>query len=259
MLTPLPGQLALRARRDELSHAYIVSGPDQSAAEDLATALAAAMVCESAVTRPCGVCKGCRKVLRGVHPDVIRLAPEEGKDFTVAQARALRTDAYVTPNEAPRKVYLITQAQRMNPSAQNALLKVLEEGPRHAAFLLVTDNPSALLETIRSRCEGVTLAGEARGNGDEKTQALAGELAKLLLEGDGWAVAARCVPLEKGKREDTLALWEALREALSPLAAGRRGKKAARLMEGLGDVLLQARQNVNLGALWGKLYALAGE
>ena len=60
-----------------------------------------------------------------------------------------RADAYIRPNEGERKVYLLERADRMNSSAQNAMLKLLEEGPRYAAFLLVADNPGGLLETVR--------------------------------------------------------------------------------------------------------------
>ena len=71
----------------------------------------------------------------------------------MAQVRALRADAYIRPNEAERKVYILENAQTMNASAQNAMLKLLEEGPAYAAFLLLTDNAAALLPTVRSRCE----------------------------------------------------------------------------------------------------------
>ena len=75
-----------------------------------------------------------------------------------AQIRALRADAYIRPNEAGRKVYLLERAHTMNPSAQNAMLKLLEEGPPYAAFLLLTENAAALLPTVRSRCETLTLS-----------------------------------------------------------------------------------------------------
>lgn len=252
---PLPQELAARAAAGTLAHAYILAG-EAGRTEALGLSLSAALVCSGGGARPCGTCRDCRKALGGIHPDVARLAPEEGKDFTVAQARALRADAYVTPNEAERKVYLIQDAQRMNPNAQNALLKVLEEGPRYAAFLLLTDNAEALLPTIRSRCETVRVAGTAEG-----TQA-GGEgaaLAEALLGDDPWARLAWCVPHEKDKREDTLELWEGARQALLAQAGGKKRKKAAALAQGLGELAAQLRQNVNPGALWGALYALADQ
>ena len=71
--------------------------------------------------------------------------------------RALRSDAYIRPNEGERKIYLLEQADRMNQSAQNAMLKLLEEGPAYAVFLLLAENGGGLLQTVRSRCEELAL------------------------------------------------------------------------------------------------------
>ena len=95
----------------------------------------------------------------GIHPDVIpveRFMEEKdiGGEIKIGPIRALRSDAFIRPNEAARKVYLIDNAQNLNLNAQNALLKLLEEGPEYTAFLLMCDQSGALLETIRSaaRC-----------------------------------------------------------------------------------------------------------
>ncbi len=152
----LKRQLSAQAEGRGLSHAYLISGPEGSGKRTLARLMAAAMVCTGAGEKPCGACPGCRKALGGIHPDIVTVGTD-GKDITVGQARAIRSDAYIRPNEAERKVYIIQNAQTMNPSAQNAMLKLLEEGPAYAAFLLLTDNPGAMLSTIRSRCEGAAL------------------------------------------------------------------------------------------------------
>lgn len=153
----LKRQLSAQAEGRGLSHAYLISGAEGSGKKTLARLLAAAMVCTAEGEKPCGRCSACKKALGGIHPDVITIAGEKGKDISVGQARALRADAYIRPNEAQRKVYLILDAQTMNSNAQNAVLKLLEEGPPYAAFLLLTDNPAALLTTIRSRCETLSL------------------------------------------------------------------------------------------------------
>ena len=154
---PLKRQLELETARRGLSHAYILSGPAGSGKRTLAGLLAAALVCTGGGERPCLSCPGCRKALAGIHPDIVR-AGDDGKDISVAQVRQLRADAYIRPNEADRKVYILEKAQTMNPSAQNAMLKLLEEGPAYAAFLLLTDNAAALLPTVRSRCELLPLS-----------------------------------------------------------------------------------------------------
>ena len=142
-----------------LSHAYIISGPAGSGRHTLARLLCGAMLCDvSGTERPCGCCAPCRKVFSGVHPDVTVISgPGEEKPITVDQIRALRSDAYIRPNEGERKIYLLEQADRMNQSAQNAMLKLLEEGPSYAVFLLLAENGGGLLQTVRSRCEELDL------------------------------------------------------------------------------------------------------
>jgi len=138
----LKEQLLPRLSGGTLGHALILSGPAGSGKRTLAAILARAMVCSGSGTRPCGSCPACKKALSDIHPDIITVAPlEEGKQITVDQVRQLRADAHIRPNEADRKVYVLEQADRLNPSAQNAMLKLLEEGPAYAAFLLLTENP----------------------------------------------------------------------------------------------------------------------
>lgn len=148
---------------DRLPHAIILSGPRGSGRHTLARLLAQAMVCDRPEQAPCGQCPNCKRAAQDIHPDVIPverfLRKEElDKDLKVDAIRTLRSDAYIRPNQARRKVYLLSRADTMNPSAQNALLKVLEDGPDYAAFLLLTENPMNLLETIRSRCVRYDLA-----------------------------------------------------------------------------------------------------
>lgn len=136
-------------------HAVILSGPAGSGRHTLARLLAQALVCEGQPPFPCGNCSHCRLVQEGIHPDVMGLerfvpAEELGKDVKVNTVRAIRSDAQIRPNQARRKVYLIDKP--INLPAQNAMLKLLEEGPPYAAFVLVTENSAALLDTVRSRC-----------------------------------------------------------------------------------------------------------
>ena len=139
----------------EPPHQCILSGPEGSGRHTLAQILAQALVCQEpqAVRRPCGQCTSCQKVAQGIHPDVIpiqRFLPPESKEIKVDAARQLRQDAYVRPNEGRCKVYLLDLP--LNANAQNALLKLLEDGPAYTAFLILTDQPASLLETVRSRC-----------------------------------------------------------------------------------------------------------
>lgn len=183
-------------------HATILTGaPEPRRAKALR--LAQALVCSGEEgQRPCGVCRDCRKVLEGIHPDVIRVEQfmEEkdiGGDIKIDPVRALRNDAFIRPNEARSKVYLIDNAQNMNQNAQNALLKLLEEGPVYAAFLLMTDRSGALLETIRSRCAVVNAGDAPPADGTENGDAL--ELAELIAGGTELEKAAFLARLECAK------------------------------------------------------------
>ena len=156
----LKEQLSRQGEGRGLAHAYIISGPVGSGRHTLARQLCAAMLCTGEQAgRPCGCCGQCKKVMTGIHPDVAVISgPGEGKGITVDQIRSLRADAYIRPNEGARKIYVLEQAQWMNASAQNAMLKLLEEGPAYAVFLLLSDHAGGLLQTVRSRCEELTLS-----------------------------------------------------------------------------------------------------
>jgi len=164
----LKEQLSAQCAGRGLSHAYLISGPEGSGKRTLARLMAAAMVCSGGGEPPCGWCIDCKKVREGVHPDVITVDVPTGKREILAdQARQIRADAIIRPNEAARKVYIIHHAQTMNRSAQNAILKILEEGPAYAAFLLLTDNPVSMLPTVRSRCEMVALSPVSQTDAQE--------------------------------------------------------------------------------------------
>ena len=170
-----------------LSHAYILTGGNAASRRAYAIRLAQAYVCEEA-RPPCLHCRHCEKAAGGIHPDVITVSPAEGKrEILIDQARALRADAYIRPNEAARKVYLIDPADSMNAAAQNTLLKVLEEGPPYAAFLLLAEQTGGLLATIRSRCETLALPPEEEP-ADPALQSAAEELAQLVLGEDELAL-----------------------------------------------------------------------
>ena len=97
-------------------------------------------------------CRLCRLGLEGIYPEGSVVRDTEHRELTVDAVRALRQDVYIRPNEAARKVYIIADSHQLNERDQNVLLKIVEEGPPYAAFVFCTDSPSALLETVRSRC-----------------------------------------------------------------------------------------------------------
>ena len=218
---------------DPLSHAYLITGGSGDSRAALLNRLAAAYLCEG--EKPlCGQCRACRKVGKNAHPDLSRTAPPPDKaEITVEQIRSLRADAYVRPNEGKRKVYVVSPADAMNPAAQNALLKVLEEGPAYAAFLLDTDRPGKLLDTVRSRCELLALP-RSKDPIDPELLARAEELASLLLGGDELACARALVELElsKPRAEELSALLGETERAVSRRLA-QDPRRGARVLQAL--------------------------
>ena len=254
-------QLSRQEKERGLSHAYIISGPAGSGKHILANLLAAGMLCVSPGEKPCGQCAPCLKVKKGLHPDVsVVTGPEVGKPITVDQVRALRSDAYIRPNEGERKVYLLEGADQMNASAQNALLKLLEEGPRHAAFLLLARSSGALLETVRSRCEELSLipAGQPDNIGENREQsALVGRMADALERAGELELLEMSMEFAgKRSREEFLALLNALEDELcARTARGGDRRRLLRAAELVKDLRSAARFNVNAGQLSGWLCA----
>ncbi|MDR2571027.1 MAG: DNA polymerase III subunit delta, partial [Oscillospiraceae bacterium] len=125
-----------------LSHAYITES-------SFADTLAMTVVCGNRDgERPCKNCTHCKKAKRHIHPDIIVIGKlEEKLIVTVDQIREVKKDVYILPNEAVQKAYIINDADSMNINAQNALLQILEEPPKHDVFILCSENPAALLPT----------------------------------------------------------------------------------------------------------------
>lgn len=135
-----------------LSHAYLLVGPPGSGKHTFARQIAAALACEAHDgPMPCGECAPCQAILADRDPDVIIVSRGDRVTLGVEQLRGVLSDLYVAPNWHEDKVYLIEDAETMTSQAQNALLKALEEPPRHVRFLLLAADEGAMLETIRSR------------------------------------------------------------------------------------------------------------
>lgn len=139
-----------------LPHAILLEGPDTL---EYASFLATAAVCEKS-KKPCGECKHCVKAKSQNHPDVIYFEPTgASKSYPVDLIREIRLDAYILPNEADKKVFIIKDVDNISAQSQNALLKILEEPPKYILFILTCLQKSALLETVLSRITTFTVEG----------------------------------------------------------------------------------------------------
>ncbi len=214
-----PGALRIReaAGRGTLSHALLFTGSGDRAG--LARYAAAAMECTADRGQPCGVCPACRKVGGDIHPDVITVRDPDHKNIAVDVVRSIRADAYIRPNEGRRKVYLFPDCALLTEQDQNVLLKIVEEGPPYAAFLFCAENPSQVLQTLRSRCVEVKLRPGTEEDGEPSEAAEA--LCRAIGSRRRGAVAELAVRLEKKKLD---------REALSAMLEQSRASFAAALL-----------------------------
>lgn len=150
-LKPLIARAALRGT---LPPSLIFAGPSGIGKRMAALALAQLVNCLAPANEDaCGDCASCRRILRGVHADVLLIQPGESGSIKIEQIRDAVERAAYRPFEGRRRVVIIDEADAIVPQAQDALLKTLEEPPRGTTFVLVSAAPDMLLPTIRSRCQ----------------------------------------------------------------------------------------------------------
>ena len=137
----------------KVSHSYILTGEAGVGKKMLATTFAAALQCEKGGPEPCMSCDSCKKAVGSNHPDIITVHHEKPNVITADEVRTqIVNDVVIRPYKGPYKVYLVPDAQMMGETAQNILLKTIEEPPAYAVILLLTTSIDALLPTIQSRC-----------------------------------------------------------------------------------------------------------
>ncbi len=140
-------------------HAYILSGEEGSGRHFISGVFAQSLVCTDLKTdertgfiEPCCECSACRRAMEGSHPDIRVILPEKTAAIGVDDIRdKLGSDILKKPFEAPRRLYIIPDADRMTVQAQNAMLKTLEEPPEYVTIMLLAENPALFLQTVLSR------------------------------------------------------------------------------------------------------------
>ncbi len=165
----------------KLHHGILIECPNEEVSLELAHKIAKALVC-TGENKPCTVCSHCVKANEGNHPDIFETDGRTKKSdaFTIDSVREIRSNAFIVPNEANAKVYILKNGQNMNEQAQNALLKILEEPPTYVYFIILTTTKSSMLETVLSRVSTYSiLATEEEITSEEREDVL--ELVSAIL------------------------------------------------------------------------------
>jgi DNA polymerase-3 subunit delta' len=143
---------ALRSGR--IANAYVFAGPANVGKEFVALNFAKALNCLTNRDDPCDKCISCRRIDDGNHADVMIIRPD-GTRLKIDQMRSLQKHGSYRAIEGNYKICIITEAEKMTAEAANSLLKTLEEPPGIMVLILLTTIYSALLPTIRSRCQSL--------------------------------------------------------------------------------------------------------
>jgi DNA polymerase-3 subunit delta' len=211
-----------------LHHGLLFAAPAGLGKRTLANALATAALCSQHTGEgyACGVCRSCRLVAAGSHPDLARITfelREDGKprtEITVDQIRVLSQRLAMSSQFGGAQIALIDPADRLNVNAANALLKTLEEPTPATILMLIADDPSRLPATIRSRCQRIDLRAPTRAEAlawlraHRIDVARAEESLDASLGNPGLAL--------KWSKDETLAIRTACADDLAALSRGRR-------------------------------------
>ena len=229
-----------------VAHAYVFEGPAGVGKRSAALGLAMALDCPVSPGAGCGSCEVCRRIEAGLHPDVASFGPSgPGGQIVIDDIRAILALTRTRPHEARARVIVVDDADAMNPSSANGLLKTLEEPLAGNHLVLCTGAPDRLLPTVRSRAQRIrfralspsALTAIARARGLPEARA---ELAVALADGS----AARML------------------EAAGPQSASGDDDDEGIGGAGLGRALAELRRAVSTpgaGQLFDAVQALTGE
>jgi DNA polymerase-3 subunit delta' len=224
------GALQRSLASGRIAHAYLFAGIEGCGKRMTALAFIQAVFCGR--EEACGDCPSCRKIAANQHPDLHLVSPD-GAFIKIDQVRELQRQLSYRPFEAPKKACIIDDADRLNASSGNALLKTLEEPPGNALLILVSANPGGVLPTILSRCQQLLFRGVPQEHIERILQqsCIAAEPARLAAALAGGSVA-RALALA---RDTVLEERTGVLERLSTLSRRRIKPLFAAAEEFAGD------------------------
>ncbi len=146
--------LAESAQNGFATHSYIFEGDAGLGKVETAEYFAASLLCESEFKSPCGECDSCRQLSNFNNPDLKKysLSQIDKKSIGVGEIRNVISDVYTKPFKSKYKIYIIEDGDALTNEAQNAMLKVLEEPPEYAVFIICVSSLGKILPTVQSRC-----------------------------------------------------------------------------------------------------------
>lgn len=194
--------------KKRVPHAFLFYGAEGIGKRTTALVFAKALNCEKADADACNACTSCRKIGSGSHPDLVVIEPE-GQFIKVADIKELQDRMRFRPLEGAKRVVIVNEAERMNITSANSLLKTLEEPSPTNVFVLVTSRPHLLPMTILSRCHRLRfnpVQSDVIAAFLEKEHALEPRKALILASSAGGSIGSALV-LHKG---DYLALRDVI-------------------------------------------------
>ena len=208
--------------RSRIPNGLLFWGPAGVGKRFTAIELAKAINCSQGDGDACDVCRCCRKILHGNHPDVKLIAPAgKARNIAVDTVDFMNELSAYRPFEGDWRVFILQDAERMRVEAQNHFLKTLEEPPSNTLFVLLTEFPRRLLPTIRSRCQQVrfgALRPETVAELLQRDRDLPAETAEALAVVSQGQMTRALDLVDSEKRDVVLSLVHRLAQGFDPLA-----------------------------------------
>ncbi|MGD9584048.1 MAG: DNA polymerase III subunit delta' [Lysobacterales bacterium] len=248
-------QLQARRSAGRLPHALLLAAPAGLGQLEFAQALVHGLLCEhnDAQGFACGHCRGCKLLAAGSHPDyrfiTLELNDQDKlrKEIVIEQIRHLCEQSARTSHFGGHRLALIDPADKLNHNAANALLKTLEEPDENAVFLLLSEQPSRLPATIRSRCQRITIPLPSHAQAlawltAEGVPADAAQAALVLADGNPGEAKALATPAVQDLLRDLIEDVAALADgrALTPVLGRWNDEQAALRLRSLARLLTAA-------------------